>query len=263
MRTIKTYFALAAVWALATIVSQTVLPFSNAAEKGESKPVHAPVKMSAFAPADDLVWQFEKTVSDLDRAVATPEAFKDQPKGRFAHDANTLSLVVFALGVHDQPNKVKPHAKAALAALKQLTEAKDYEATKKSVGELKSSMTEKTNGKVEWSKTVPLDALMRDYVPTTNTDLNRDARKLSKRTQQVAAEATSLAVMAENAKLYADDIASTDTEKKWMSCCESMRDAAALVAAKARVNDKDGTAAAIEKLNHSCHECHAVFNPEK
>ena len=43
-----------------------------------------------------------------------------------------------------------------------------------------------------------------------------------------------------------------------MSLC-----AAALVAVKARAGDKTGTATAMEKLNHTCHDCHAVFNPDK
>jgi len=229
----------------------------------ETKASTAPSKMSAFAPADDLTWQYEKTVADLERAVASAETYKDQPAERFVRDANSLSLVAIALAVHDQPNAVKPHAAATLAALKHLAAAKDYEGTKKAVNELKGSAPVPSAGPVTWSKVVSLDELMTKYVPSTNTALGSDVRKLPKRAKQVAAEAALLGVMAENAKLYSDDIATAETEKKWMAFCEAMRDAAAGVADKARAGDKAGTAAAMEKLNHSCHDCHAVFNPSK
>jgi hypothetical protein len=34
------------------------------------------------------------------------------------------------------------------------------------------------------------------------------------------------------------------------------------VAAAARAGNEAGATAAMDKLNQSCHDCHAIFNPE-
>jgi cytochrome c556 len=42
-----------------------------------------------------------------------------------------------------------------------------------------------------------------------------------------------------------------------------MRAAAVDLAAKAHAGDEAGAKDAMEQLDKSCHDCHAVFNPEK
>ena len=58
-----------------------------------------------------------------------------------------------------------------------------------------------------------------------------------------------------------------DTEKpneveKWYAFCAQMRDAAAAVNAGIRAQDQEATEAAMEELDKSCDDCHAIFHDE-
>ena len=72
-----------------------------------------------------------------------------------------------------------------------------------------------------------------------------------------------MALIAENAKLYIADTKKPTEGKKWTEFAAQMRSAASRLAAKAHAGDEAGAKAAMDKLNQSCHDCHAVFNPEK
>ena len=50
--------------------------------------------------------------------------------------------------------------------------------------------------------------------------------------------------------------------KLWYADCAEMRDAAADVNKSLHAGDSDATAAAMDKLQQSCEDCHKVFKPE-
>ena len=71
-----------------------------------------------------------------------------------------------------------------------------------------------------------------------------------------------MALIAENAKLYVGDNKKPGESAKWLAFSSQFRASAADLAAKAHAADKTAANAAMEKLNQSCHDCHAVFNPD-
>ncbi len=219
-------------------------------------------KFSSIAPADDLSYELNFIVADVEKAVADEDEFKAQIEDRFLRDANTIALVATALALHDQDNAVKPHAQAIIAAAHKLGEAKDFAATKAAVAGLKASLEGSAPGDVKWGKIAALKNLMKDEVPNVNVKLKNSVRHLDKRAKEAAAHAATMALIAENAKLYVADTKKPTETAKWSAFAEQFRAAASDVAAKVHSGDKNGANAAMEKLNQSCHDCHAVFNPE-
>jgi cytochrome c556 len=224
-------------------------------------------KFSSIASAEDLTYELNFIVVDVEKAVADEDEFKAQIEDRFLRDANTIALVATALALHDQDNAVKSHAQAIIAAAHKLGEAKDFAATKAAVADLKASLQGSAagpgkDGNVKWGKIAALKNLMKDEVPNVNIKLKNSIRHLDKRAKEAAAHAAMMALIAENAKLYVADTKKPNETAKWSAFAEQFRAAAADVAAKVHSGDKNGANAAMEKLNQSCHDCHAVFNPE-
>jgi hypothetical protein len=236
---------------------------TKAGAQNGAAPTAGTPKFSTFASTDDLANELSILVTDAEKAVADEEEYKSQIENRFVRDGNTIALVVTALALHDQDNPVKPHAQAILAAAKKLTEAKDYAATKKAVEDLRASLQGTATGEVAWRKISPFKSLMNDEVSNINTKIKNGLHRFEKRTKETASNAATMALIAENAKLYVADTKKPEEGAKWMAFSDQFRAAAADLAAKARAGDKAGANTAMEKLTQTCHDCHAVFNPEK
>jgi hypothetical protein len=226
--------------------------------------VKAP-QFSTIASAEDLAAQLEILVTALGKAVVDEEEYKSQIDDRFVRDANTVTLVTIALGLHDKDNPVKPNAPAIVAAARNLAGMKDFASTKKAVEELKTAVDGKGNGKAElkWGKVATLKGLMKDEVPAVNKKIGDGVKRLKKRADETAAAAATMALIAENSKLYVADTKKPEEGKKWVEFSAQMQAASRELNEKARAKDEEGAKAAQEKLNQSCHDCHAVFNPEQ
>ena len=113
------------------------------------------------------------------------------------------------------------------------------------------------------TKISSLEQLMKDQVPAVNTKLTNNLKKFSKKSKDIAGLSAILAVIAQDAMLYVSDTKKPEEAKKWFDFSVQMRDAAAAVNAQTHANDEKAATAAGEKLNQSCHDCHAVFHEEK
>jgi len=226
---------------------------------------NAAPKFSTFASADDLAAEVKFLMADLEKAVVDEDEYKSQVEGRFIRDGNTITLIAIALGLHDQDSPLKPHAKEIATVARKLTQTKDYAATKQAIEDLKAAVGGQgtDTGELKWGKVAPLNSLMKDEVPNINTKLKTGLRHFKKRPIEVSANAATMALIAENATFYIADTKKPAEGAKWTDFAGQMRAAASEVAAKAHAGDEAGATAAMEKLNQSCHDCHAVFNPEK
>ncbi len=92
-----------------------------------------------------------------------------------------------------------------------------------------------------------LKGLMKDEVPAINTKMKNGLRHFKKRAGEVAANAATMALIAENAKLYIADTKKPTEGKKWTEFAAQMRAAAVDLAAKAHAGDEAGAKAAMDK----------------
>lgn len=238
------------------------------AEPGaESKPEisAAPPKVSTFASAEDLAAELKILTADLKKAVVSEAEYKDQVEGRFTRDGDTITLIAIALSLHDQDSPLKPQAQAIAAAARKLAKTKDFAATKEAVADLRAALDGEGKGtsELKWGKVAKLNGLMKDEVPAINNKLKTSLRHFKQRSGQVAANAATMALIAENARLYIADTKKPAEGEKWTEFAAQMRAASVDLAAKARAGDERGAKAAMGKLDDSCHACHKVFNPEK
>ncbi|MBN2023736.1 MAG: cytochrome c [Pirellulales bacterium] len=219
-------------------------------------------KVSTFAPAKDLAGQVPKYLEDLTEAVATEQDYNDG-KEKLAKDANTLIVIVLALGMHDEANDYKAAAPALIEAAQQLAAARDYAAAKAGVEAVEKAATSKDGGDLKWEKAAVLRELML-AVPTINTKLKRYIRgtRFKRMANESAGCAAVLAAIAQASLPHVGDTTLPNESARWYKECEEMRAAAAEVNAAIRAGDQAATTKAIERLNKSCESCHEVFKPD-
>jgi cytochrome c556 len=229
-----------------------------------SEEIAAP-KLTSVASAADLTAELKIFTTDLEKAVESEEIYKEQVEGRFTRDGNTIALIAIALSLHEEDSPVKPHAKAIAAAAKKLAQTKDFAGASQAVGELKAAVDGKGTGgdDLKWGKVATLSDLMKDQVPNIDKKLKDGLRHFNKRSAEVAANAATMALVAENAKLYLNDTKKPGEAQKWNEFASQMLTNSRQLAAKAHAGDESGAKAAMDQLEKSCHACHAVFNPEE
>ncbi len=230
------------------------------AAKPESDAKNA--KISSFAPAQDLVNQMTRYLTELNKAVANEQEYKDLPEGKFARDTNTVIVLAQVLGMHDQDNKYKASAAALMAAAKKASAATDYAAAKKGVEAIQAAATAGGGGEVKKEAVAALPDLMKE-VPLVNTRLKRYVQGTRFKSQAKNSTGVS-AVIAAIAEVSIYDTSATkspDQVPKWQEYCIDLRDSAGAANAGIHKGDQAATDKAMTRMIQSCDDCHKVFNP--
>jgi len=221
------------------------------------------VKVSAFAPAEDLVNQFDAILKDLTKAVESETEFKDA-ESKIPKDVNTLIVVAQALGLHDQENKYQKNAPAIVKAAQALAGAKGYADAKQGVEALAKAAAEGGEGPaLTWEKMASLEELMK-AVPLINTKLKRNTTgsRFKSRAKDTAGYAAVIAAIGHASIADLSETKSPEEVEKWKKYCVEMRDAAGALNAAIRAGDEKAAADVMAKLAQSCDDCHAVFHKE-
>jgi hypothetical protein len=235
--------------------------------KGAPQPVPAgpsgDLKLSAFAPAEDLVGQVPEYIKDLEEAVASEAEYKDSAE-KVSKDSNTLILIALALGMHDQDNKYKAAAAELMKAAQDLAATKDFPSARKGVAAVKLAADAHSApaGNLKWEKVASLPEVMKK-VPLINTKLKGCLRRIQRRAKDGQGQTAVLAVIAQGSMANAGDTQKPDEVQKWHQCCIEMRDSAAALNAAIRAMDKGAITATMTRLQKSCDDCHEVFQPEE
>lgn len=226
------------------------------AAKAEEAP-----KVSTFAPAEDLVGQVEEYVKELDSALASESEFKASQE-IIGKQANTLAVLALTLGLHDTDNKYKASAGALIKAAQDLAAAKDFEAAKKTLAAVKSASGGAAPTK--WEKTAVLDQLMKQ-VPSVHNKLKKNTKgsKFKSSGKASAGQSAVLAAIAQASIVDTSECKGDAQVKQWCDFCVKMRQASAEVNAAVHAKDAKTAEKAMEKLNQSCEDCHAVFKKEE
>src|SRR5262249_8370456 len=76
--------------------------------------VPKPAKISAFAPAKDLLEQVDFYIGRVEQSLAEPADFDEAKQSRTVKDANTLAVLALVLGAHDEQHPLKESMPAML-----------------------------------------------------------------------------------------------------------------------------------------------------
>jgi len=244
---------------LASAIASVLL----AADADAKMPAVPPV--SKFAPADDLVDQFDYYTKRIEEVLAEKSDFDDAAKSRLKKDANTLSALALSLGMHDANNRFNTSAGELLKASQSLASAANYEAAKAGLEALKKALSANiaAKDKLKWEQVASLEELMKQ-VPTVNAALKRGLTPQRFKTlqKQSAGQAATLAAIAQEVMADTTAVKNPSDYEKWYQDCAEMRDAAGSVNAAIHADDQSATAAAMSRLAKSCETCHAVFRKE-
>lgn len=238
-------------------------PLFTTVENFGQTPPEAP-KVSAFAPAEDLVRQLEKYVDGLEKIVTDEEEFKDG-KDKIAKDANTLIVIALALGLHDEPNKYQAHAPAVMAAANRVAAAADRDSALKAVAVLREAVEgkHKVQEELRWEKAASLPELMKQ-VPLINTRLKRylKGERFKSKAKDSAGLTAVIAAIAQGSLVDTSQAKDVQQARQWYAFSVAMRDSAGQLNAAIRKGDAAAAEAAMQKLTQSCDDCHTVFHPE-
>jgi hypothetical protein len=222
----------------------------------------APPKVSTFAPAEDLVAQWDFYLGRIEADLESEADYKDVAE-RIYKDANTIILIALALGLHDTPNKYQQYAAGMVAASQQLMDAKDYASAKAALAALKAATAEpKGDPKaLGWKKLAHMAPLMQQ-VPLIHSRIKRSMRRFERQAASIAGDAATIAVIGEGSMYNVDETDKPDEAEKWYQYCIQMRDAAAALNRAAKAKDAKAADVALKDLAKSCDDCHTVFHPE-
>ncbi|MGO8688172.1 MAG: hypothetical protein ACLQLG_00925 [Thermoguttaceae bacterium] len=224
-----------------------------------------PAQAVALAvPAEDLVRQADKYVAAIVENVATEDAYNDS-KEDLARQANTLVVIVWALGQYDRNGKYQD-LEPILAAAGDLAAAKDYHSASGAAGRLKTAIGRMPEAPVTPPATPPasLAQLMKE-VPIINTKLKRDIRdeRLKARAKETAGYSAVLAAIGQGSDGSKEAAKTPEQVAQWHKFCLELRDAAVAANRGIHAGDPQATATAMAKLAASCDDCHAVFHKEE
>ena len=222
-----------------------------------------PPKVSSFAAAEDVAYQMDKYIGEMEKGTAAESDYKELPEGKVSQTGSTMVLLAVALGASDQDNKYKANAGALLAACQKLAVAADYAATKQAVAAVVAAAKGEGTGAAEmkWTRLADLKELMKQ-VPNVNTKLKSNLNHLSTKAKEAAGNSATLAVIAQGAMANVADTRKPAEAQKWFAFCTEMREAAAAVNASIRVKNEQAVSESLDRLQKSCDDCHAVFKEE-
>jgi hypothetical protein len=222
-------------------------------------------KVAALAvPAEDLVGQADQYLAAIEEGVATADAYNDS-KEDLARQANTLIVIVWALGQYDRSGTYRDLA-PILAAAGDLAAAKDYASASGAASRLKTAIQHTPELPVAPPATAPasLAQLMKE-VPILNTKLKRNVQgqRLTAKAKETAGYSAVLAAIAQASDGSKEAAKTPQQVAQWHKFCLELRDGAVAANAAIHAGQPQATAAAMGKLASSCHDCHAVFLPKE
>ena len=225
-----------------------------------------PPKISAFAPADDILSQVDYYAGRLATALEEKDDYTAADQRRDKKDASTQSALLLALALHDQDHRLKASAAALVPlAQKMAGSFEDYDAAKAAHDAMADGLKNGADSgpTPSWHKVADLAQLMKQ-VPAINNRLTRSLKKtrFEKDAEKSAGYSAALAVIAQAAMVDAREAKDPADTDKWYQFCAEMRDAAGAINAAIHKRDFDAATVAGTRLKGICKQCHNVFRPE-
>lgn len=225
----------------------------------------APPKVSTYAPASDLVEQSAYYLKRLEATVAK-ESLKENEQKRMERDAHTLTVLLLALGMHDEDNRLKAPAPELIPLAQKLAEStEDLPAARKALEQLTAAMEANSSPvkSLTWERVASLGPLM-EQVPNINNRLRRSLRKskFEKDKDKSAGYSAALAVIAQASIPDLEAVKDPNQTGEWYKHCIEMRDSSGEINEAVHAQDYERAAKAMKRLQKSCDDCHEAFRIE-
>lgn len=218
--------------------------------------------LSSLVPVEDLVAQVEYYIGELEECVEDSEEYEDSSE-KVERYANTVAILALSVGLHDQDSPLRKAAPVLIKASQELAAAKDYPGARQGVAGLKAALGASGNpATLKWSKVASLHALM-EQVPLVNTRIKRYMRRFEKGVPYMIGNSAALVAIGQGSMANADETEAPDKVGEWYKYCIQMRDSAGALNKAVHAKDETAAKTAMEALQQSCDDCHAVFHQEE
>jgi cytochrome c556 len=225
----------------------------------------APPKVSAFAPAADLMAQVEYYKKRMQDVVASEADFDEAKQTRITKDAHTVAVLVQHLGMHDAENPVKKSAAAALKAAQDLTAATDFKSASAGYANLEKALAGSAEGgELKWGKVAAMGQLMKQ-VSVVNAALKRGLQptRLKSQAKKTAGESALLAAIANSLLYDTHEVKSEGDLPDWYAYSAEFRDSAGALNAAIKTGQIAKVTPALKRMSTSCDTCHSKFQKEQ
>ncbi|MHB8899671.1 MAG: hypothetical protein ACYC6Y_13065, partial [Thermoguttaceae bacterium] len=244
-------------WRVGGIVAISVLSATGPVGGAEAPPAPA---LSTLVPVDDHVGPVDVYMEGLEECVEEEAEFADSVN-KMQRRSNSLAVVALAIGLHDQDHPLRKAAPGLIRACQQLSSAKDFSGAVAALAQLKSALNSSGDpSTLRWVKVADMSALMNE-VPQINTRMKSYIRKFDRSSALLAGRSGALVAISQGSLANAGDTIAPDKAAEWYKHCVQMRDAASALNRAAHEKDPDTTEKAMDALQQSCEDCHAIFHP--
>jgi hypothetical protein len=221
----------------------------------------API-LSTLVPVEDLVAQVEFYVEELEECVEDAEEYEDSVE-KIEKCANTLAVIALTLGLHDKESRLQKAAPALIRASQELAKAEDFAGATAGVDGIKAALSAAGDPRLlKWGKVANLRALM-DQVPLINSRMKRYMRRFERGAKTLAGGSAALVAISQGSMPNAYETEAPDRAAEWYKFCAQMRDAASTMNKAVHAKDEEAAKVAMDALQKSCDDCHAVFHTEQ
>lgn len=218
--------------------------------------------LSTLVPAEDLAERVEHYVEELEECVENLEEYEDSVD-KIERYSNTLAVIALAIGLHDQDSPLRKASPVLVKSCQELAGAKDFSSARKSVAGIKAALSASGDpGTLKWTKVADLHALM-ERVPQINARVKSRMRKFERGRSDLMGYTASLVAISQGSMANANETQAPDKVAEWYKYCTQMRDAAGALNKAAHAKNEDAAKTAMEALQQSCDDCHAVFHKDE
>jgi hypothetical protein len=231
----------------------------------QAKPPEAP-PVSKFAAVAPLLVQLQYHRDQVAGSLESPR-YTAALQSRVEKDANSLVILLMALGMHDQDSAVKASAPRLTELAEELAaSSKDQAKAKAAYDAMVQAMANgATGGKpLAWEKRFVLGSLMKQ-VSTVNTRLKlytRDESRFARSRETLGGFAALLAVVGQAAHADTHEVKDPAKIGDWYKYASEMRDAAGAVGEAIANNDFAAVQSSMQRLQTNCEACHDQFRPD-
>jgi cytochrome c556 len=223
----------------------------------------APPKVSQFAPAEDLLAQFNYYQNRLKETVGAEADYDEAKQTRIIRDANTVAVVAQHLGMHDTDNAVKKSAGGIIKAAQAMTTATDHKSVSAAYADLEKAMAGGSGDEAKWGKVAAMGQLMKQ-VNVINPALKRGLQpaRIKSQAKTTAGHTATLAAIANSLLFDTHEVKNEADLPSWYEYAAEFRTSAYELNAAIKSGETAKVSSALTRMNRSCDTCHKKFHQE-
>jgi hypothetical protein len=223
----------------------------------------APVPLGEVAPLEDLVFEVAARVAELDRLLATAEAFDEAKDGEVPRAFGVLALMGQAIAEHADARGTQVSGPALRAAALQFGEESSYEDAQAALAAVKEAQSGK-GGDVaaehNWARLIRMGPMMEE-VEDRSGKLVRVARRPGGKPEEIA-HASTLAVLALAMAEDTHEVKNEADIPSWKEMSLQYQQQMTRMAVAIRTKDRKSAGELLIAATETCDRCHEKFRDE-